>query len=684
MPHRSTLRRKYLKTALLIGAALLAGCQTIGDGSRPDPQTTLGDALTHNRNGTSISTHTTDNPKQNTNMGANRYTVDQDITLGNGQFINPGSDFGNFGAIETMGEVELAFDNAPISQVVEEVVGRLLGANFILDPEINGNVTLKTAGKVAKSDIPSLLDQALRLSGAALVETSAGNYSVVQTNAIGRYAKRPSLYGYGGKAGIVIVPLRYVSANEMNRIISPMVPDGMNVRTDERREVLFLDGDRAQLDTILETIEMFDVDWLSQMSFGVFEARFSEPTALVEELNTIFGGVDGPIGRQVEFVPMPRRSSVLVIAKRPERLSQAEDWIRRLDVDIGGEGRRFQFLPVMNADAESVADTLSDIFSDRSSGQFGSGTNEQSDFPNSAQGPRIKAELSTNSLIVYGTDDEVRQVQTLLRDIDVLPDQVLIEAVIAEVSLNDDLRYGVQWFFDTRDGGNFTFSDAGGGSVSARFPGFAYTFSDTYVRAALSALSAVTDIEVVSSPQIVTLDNQTATLQVGDQVPVVTQSAVSVDNPNAPIVNSVQYRDTGILLTVTPRINDSDTVILEVSQEVSDAVPTVTSGIDAPTIQQRQFDSVVSIADGETLALGGLIRASKSQGNSGVPILKDVPLLGSAFSSRSDNRSRAELVIFLTPHIIRSKDDARAASEHIRSRLQRLRTSGFLDEAEEN
>lgn len=254
---------------------------------------------------------------------------------------------------------------------------------------------------------------------------------------------------------------------------------------------------------------------------------------------------------------------------------------------------------------------------------------------------------------------------------------MLIEAVIAEVSLNDDLRYGVQWFLDTRTDGELTFSDAGSGAVSARFPGFAYTFSGNYVKAALSALSAVTDIEVVSSPQIVTQDNQTATLQVGDQVPVVTQSAVSVDNPNAPIVNSIQYRDTGILLTVTPRINDGDVVVLEIAQEISDAVPTVTSGIDAPTIQQRQFDSVVSIADGETLALGGLIRASKSAGKSGIPFLKDVPLLGNAFSTQSDNRNRTELVVFLTPHIIRSKEDAQEASDHMRSKLKRLKSTSF-------
>lgn len=406
---------------------------------------------------------------------------------------------------------------------------------------------------------------------------------------------------------------------------------------------------------------------------------------MVEELNKIFGGEEGPIGTQLEFVSIPRLSSILTIAKQPERLGQVESWIRKLDINIGGEDRAFQFLPVFNADAEQVAETLSGIFSDQ--GGFSSSRSSQTSQSqgqsfarDSGDGPRIRADASTNSLIVYANSEEVRQIGELLENIDVLPDQVLIEAVIAEVSLNDDLRYGVQYFLDTQDGGNLIFSEGGAGGISANFPGFAYTFADNFVQFALSALSAVTEIEVVSSPQIVTQDNQTATLQVGDQVPVVTQSAVSVENPNAPIVNSVQFRDTGILLTVTPRINEGDMVILEVSQEVSNAVPTSTSGIDAPTIQQRQFDSVVTIADGDTLALGGLIQSSSSTGKSGLPILKDIPLIGNAFSTNSDNRARTELIIFLTPHIIRSREDANRVNDHMKNRLRRLKIDGFGDE----
>lgn len=683
----STLRRSVL--AILLGT-VMSGCQstdTIFDRG-VDTNATLERVLDQdNRLNTSKGTPTSAvvDSSQTPNTG---FSINQDVEIGNGVFVRHGFQYTAPLAVEVDGMVSIAFDNAPIDQVVNAIIGDILKTNFVIDPSIKATVSLKTVKPISKQALPSLLNEALGLSGVSLIQSNEGGYLIVPNGAATKYSRSPSLAGAGrAQSGQIIFPLEFVSAAEMSRVLESMTPQGASIIADEVREILILSGTTSQLDTLAETISMFDVDWLTGMSFGVFETKFADPQDIVAELDSVFGGEEGPIGSQIQFIPMPRLSSVLVISKRPARLTQAESWIRRLDVNIGGEERQFKFLPVLNADAEAVAETLSDIFSDQAfSGSSRPSASGQSSRQNvvptsSGNGPRIKADAPSNSLVVFATGRELRQIEDLLTNLDVLQDQVLIEAVIAEVSLNDDLRYGVQWFFDTRDGGNLIFSDANAGGVSARFPGFAYTFSSNFAQAALSALSAVTDIEVVSSPQIVTQDNQTATLQVGDQVPVVTQSAVSVDNPNAPIVNSIQYRDTGILLTVTPRINDGNVVVLEVSQEVSDAVPTVTSGIDAPTIQQRQFDSVVNITDGETLALGGLIRASRSRGKSGIPLLKDLPVIGNAFSTNSDNRNRTELIIFLTPHIIRSEDDARRASDHLKSKLTRLKSTGFGEDA---
>ncbi len=692
---KSSQNNTRILNTLLCGIAVFAvtACQTM-DGQTL-PKRTIGDNVLDGvlHPDTEIDTEAT---KRTLTQKTTRKTVPsvmQDVQLGAGQYVKAGTAQTDF-VTQRSGRVELAFDKAPVEQIINAVLGNILGADFIIDPAVKGEVTLRTAKSVKKSDIPALLEQALRLVNVSLIETAPNTFTVIPSSQAKRFARAPGLVGNGVRGGMVIAPLEYISASEMARVLQPFTPQGSSIKADSKREVLILSGEPAQINVLLDTMEMFDVDWLAQMSFGVFETRYAPPETLIEELDKIFGGANGPIGSQVEFIPMPRLGSVLVIAKRAHRIAQAEKWIRKLDRNVGGEGRRFQFLSIINADAEELADTITDLVGDESSGgnQYDSARSE-SDTQNQIQAQRpaqtnggsrqklrIRADLATNSLIIFGTDEEYRQIADLVQKLDVLPDQVLIEAVIAEVTLNDELRYGVQWFFDSRTGGTATFSDAGTGAVSSRFPGFAYAFSGNYVKVAMNALAAVTDIEIVASPQIITLDNHTATLQVGDQVPIVTQSAVSVDNPNAPIVNSVQFRDTGILLTVTPRVNDGNMVFLEVAQEVSNAVPTLTSGIDAPTIQQRRFDTVVTIADGDTLALGGLIRTSRTVGDTGIPILKDIPLLGNAFSGKSDSRGRTELVIFMTPHIIRSREDARRANEHIKSRLQRLKLTNFSDE----
>ncbi|MEQ8936103.1 MAG: secretin N-terminal domain-containing protein, partial [Amphiplicatus sp.] len=289
----------------------------------------------------------------------------------------------------------------------------------------------------------------------------------------------------------------------------------------------------------------------------------------------------------------------------------------------------------------------------------------------SGEGVSIATDVINNALLIRATDQEYREIVDLIEHMDVQSPQVLIEATIAEVTLNDNLSYGVRWFFED-DKSRVVFSDNEAGSVGPVFPGFNYTYFGTNVRAALDALGSVTDVTVLSAPSIMVLNNQTANLQVGDEVPIVTQQAQSVVDGDAPIVSTLQLRETGVILEVKPRINASDIVVLEISQEVSDVTETTTSGIDSPTIQQRRFTSTVAVTNNGTVALGGLIREVYSDNQSGVPLLKDVPVLGYAFKSREVRKRRTELVVFLTPRIIRTDDDARNAIRYIRREMSRL------------
>jgi len=185
----------------------------------------------------------------------------------------------------------------------------------------------------------------------------------------------------------------------------------------------------------------------------------------------------------------------------------------------------------------------------------------------------------------------------------------------------------------------------------------------------LNALSKVTDVNVISAPTIMALDNQKAILQVGDQVPILTQQSQDTGNGSAPIINSVQMKDTGVILTVTPRINNAGRVMLDIQQEVSNVTKTESSDIDSPTIQQRKIQTRVLVNDGESLALGGLIQQNNNVDRSQVPILGDIPILGNAFKQKDDSIRRTELIIFIRPHVVRDINEAREVTDEFRGKI---------------
>jgi general secretion pathway protein D len=286
---------------------------------------------------------------------------------------------------------------------------------------------------------------------------------------------------------------------------------------------------------------------------------------------------------------------------------------------------------------------------------------------------RIIADDTTNALVIRATPREYEKIREALDELDILPLQVLIEATIAEVTLTDELRYGVEWFFRS---GDFEFSFTPSATALLPVGGFQGIFdSGNDVRLVLQALDAITDVNVVSSPQLMVLDNQTARIQVGDQVPISVQSATSVIDPDSPVVNSIEYRDTGVILLVTPRVNQSGLVIMEIQQEISNVVdaPTTTISEEAsPTINQRQINSTVAILSGETVALGGLIQDQRERAQSGIPFLSRLPIVGALFRTRANNVTRTELLVLITPSVVENPARARAVTDELRRRLRSL------------
>ena len=619
---------------------------------------------------------------------------------------------------DAQGEISLNVVDADVREVVRMVLGEALGGNYVIDPRVQGAITVHTSQPVPAEDLVAILDAVLRVSGAALVRTG-DLYKVVPIEQAMTSGATPRIYplqeaGTPG-FGIQVVPLRHVSATEVASLLNPFKPAGGSIQVDPNRNLLLLTGQPDELETLTELVASFDVDWLAGMSFGLFPLNSVSASSLVVELEEVFGGLEaGPLAGVVRFVPLDRLSAVLVISSQPEYLDRAKVWVERLDRTGDGDEERIFVYPVQNGRAADLASVLSELFdvqiaavgpSDllapglqgvqiRSSGfNRAEGNAEPDDQPaprlSSEQGRiehngpfgdgerlargevRIIADETTNSLVIRASRRAYEEIELALRELDIIPLQVLLEATIAEVSLRDELRYGVEWFFRYGDV-SFTFSRLRSGLVSPNPPGFTALFANADVRAVFNALEEVSDVNVISSPQLLVLDNQTARLQVGDQVPIATQSAVSVLDPDAPVVNSIEQRDTGVILSVTPRVNASGLVIMEIEQETSDVVPTTTSGIDSPTIRQRRVASTVAVQSGQTVVLGGLIQDGLDETSTGIPVLHSLPIIGPLFGVRNNMSRRTELLVVITPRVVRSPDQARAVTEELRERLRSL------------
>jgi general secretion pathway protein D len=629
----------------------------------------------------------------------------------------------------------LNFVNADVRDVVKATLGDLLGLNYTLANDLQGNVTLQTSGPIARSQILPILAEVLRLNGVAIVQ-SGPIYEVMPTaDAGGRGLSPTNEYeSLAIGASVRIIPLRYVSAQQIVGTLDTLMPVGGGIRADAARNVIIAWGAQNDLANIADFVSVLDVNWLSGMSFGLLPLHVADAKQVASELSQIFLD-NGGQQNAVRLVPIDRLNAILVIAKQPAYLETARQWSLRLD-QVSDSGNTVRVYSVQNRRAADVARILGRLFSNGSEpveasvvahgltpaqtrslsestngshgfemGQAGSdmldddaigsapastasdlasstglagsttapnGTTAQNLNLGSGIRARIIADDANNALVVLGSAQAHKTIESALKQLDVLPLQVLIEATIAEVSLNNELRYGLRWFFQSGDS-KAIFTAAATSAISGLFPGFSYLFNSDNVIVAFNALKSITDVQVISAPSLLVLDNQTARLQVGDEVPVATQSAVSVEDPASPIVNQIEFRDTGVILKITPRVNAGGLVLLDISQEVSDVVKTTTSNLDSPTIQQRKIESTVSIQSGQTIALGGLIRDRRENDKTGVPILGDIPFLGNLFSETDKTGARTELLVLLKPTVIRGPDQARSMTEELRQKLSEVK-----------
>lgn len=698
-------------------------------------------------------------------------------STGRGEGLRPATYLGTGGVVGDVSTVvgaqpaasgegyELNFENTPVTGVAKVVLGDILQLGYLIDPRVQGTITLASGRPVPKGDLLYVLESALRLSGASLVRDKRGYVILPAAEAVGTGGVDTVARGEPG-FGITVVPLQYVSATTLTKLLDSFAVKAGSVRVDAPRNLVLIQGSGPDRRNAVETVMSFDADWMRGQSVGIYPVRNSTPDPVMSELERILDSGEGGLSQSlVKLQPIARLNAIMVITSKPALLKTVATWITRLDKsDTATTG--VKVYQVRYGDARQMAQLLNDIFGGgRGGGAIDSATNQiapgagiatstseaiqqgglriggartqpggaSSDsrlsggttspaiaatsgspndivaqrsgpFGRSGVGPgagaglgggafggggaggaggasilpgvRITADAVNNTLLIYANQESYRVIEQTLRQLDRPQLQVSIDATIAEITLNENLSYGVQFFLKgtdvgaREDKGSAVLSRTGSAVLGRVLPGFNFLLgSESEPRLILDALRGVSDVKVLSTPSVVVLDNQVATLQVGDQVPVATASATVLTGTGAPVVNTIDYRNTGVILRVVPRINANGNVLLDIEQEISN-VAAGSVGSLTPTVSQRRVKSSIAVASGQTVLLAGLISERQENSRTGIPLVDQLGELGKLIGSNNKVAQRTELIIFIRPQIIRDGVDAMRVAEEMRTKLR--------------
>lgn len=598
-----------------------------------------------------------------------------------------------------------AFRDADVAQVVEEVVGGALGVTYTLDPAITGKMSFRIDQRLTRPQLFEAIEAALAANDIALVREGESVRIVPRAKA--RMSSNIRAVGdVGRRAGydVVAVPLSYASPSEVAKALESMTASNTVLYTSDKQGLLILGGIGTELQSALETIKVFDRSAFEGSRIRWFELGQAPAVTVAGELDRLLQA--GGMG-SVTIVPLKRLNGLIVFARTTQALDDVGRWVTRLDVVSRESASSLYVYRPRSSSAEDLGATLGSVISGQNNevdngargnaalgetaGTTASSSTAAAAPPGTSGGAwssgradgddavRIGVNKASNSLLIFAAPSRWIQIQRILDEIDRPASQVLIEASILEVRLSNDLKYGVDWSVlgdSGKLGVNSIYNDKG--AIGPSFPGFSVTYLTGDIKAAVSALGSKTDVEVVSAPKIVTLDNHPAKLQIGDQVPIVTQSSQSTAGGTPALINTVDYRNTGVILNVTPRITGDNRVVLDVAQEVSSVAKTITSGIDSPTIQQRKFESTLVLDNGSVVALGGLISRSRTHNDVGMPGLSKVPYLGALFKSDSRDEARSELIVLLTARIITDQTSADRTMANLLADLHEIQTRGLV------
>jgi general secretion pathway protein D len=636
------------------------------------------------------------------------------ISRGTGEVINqraaaqPPPSFGG------SGEATFNVEGESLHAVVKAILGDVLQQNYTIAPGVQGTVTFSTPHGVSPAQAFTLLEMVLGWNNARAVWNGA-QWNIVPTdqaiagNLSPRTGSAANARGYETRA----VPLKYISATEMEKLLKPYARTGAVVQVDNSRNLIVVAGTRAELQNYLRTIEIFDVDWLAGMSVGVFPLQSAQASKVVTELDKVFGeGSKTPLAGMFRFMPLEGQNAVMVITPQARYLAEVQSWIERMDA--GGDTPVLHVYEVKYVKAADLAEQLGNVYGNssttktsapslmpglepvevrttdmpaadtplptaRASGSTPSGDSSQTlTVGNGEVG--ISAVEESNSLLVRAAPAQWESIRRAIERLDTMPAQVHIEAQVVEVKLTGELSYGVSWFFGNQiDAATQATTNSlshwvnSGTSIRPAPNGANFTFLGPSAQAILTTLDSVSDLRVLSAPSVLVRNNVEADFSSGTQIPVA--STILNNNGNSNNDNTysqVQFRQTGVSLKVKPRISSNGMVFMEITQDVSSpsaSGPTIGGNI---SVDNRKLHTEVAVQTGETIVLAGLIKTEQGKGSSGIPYLSRIPIIGGLFGTQNQSNNREEVLVLITPTVIRDPLEARQMTDEYGERFRGL------------
>ncbi len=608
------------------------------------------------------------------------------------------------------GVVSFNLQNADLAQFIS-VVARELKMNYIVDSAVKGTVTISTSGDLRREDLLPILESVLKINGATAVRT--GNFFRIIPSA--QAAKNPLEVFKGPSSAelppddrvvMQILPLRFVFASDMAKVLTPFLTDSGVAAVHEAGNILILADTSLNVKRLMEIIEEFDSTTLARQRIQLMAVENNVASGLVPELESIFSAYAfAEKTTPIRFVAIDRINSILVVTPDPSAFEEVQKWVEKLDQPAPPSGVQTFIYRVQNSEADYLANILGRMQGSQeapsqarpgataiqgggeaTAGARGpSATREVSSSASEIEsgqtaggGVRVTTDPVNNALIFQCTAQQYSEILNTLKQLDVIPREVMIEARVYEVTLTGNLSFGVDYFLQQRS--NAERKPLGSFSAANALQASAGTLigQTRELMAFLNASENRSRVRVLSAPTLLATDNSDARIQVGSEIPILTsQGVVPVQTGGSSLfTNTIQNRDTGIILSVIPRITSTGLVSLKISQEISSAQPPPAGSIQSPSFLKRSITTRAVVANGQTIGLGGLIQSSVTTTKNRIPLLGDIPGLGVLFGNTSYNQTRTELIVLLTPHIIKSSEEANDATRQLREGLLDLR-KGF-------